>query len=68
MHKLLNPWDYLIITASNEQQAAAYESQLQLRQKLGLIRDVKQVMTVPDPGGRRIGSGGSTIFCIMKVL
>ena len=68
MHKLLKPWDYLILTASNEEQAAAYKSQLQLRQKLGLIQDVKQIMTVSDPGGRRIGSGGSTIFCIMKVL
>lgn len=57
MHKLLKPWDYLILTASNEEQAAAYKSQLQLRQKLGLIQDVKQIMAVSDPGGRRIGSG-----------
>jgi len=68
MHKLLKPWDYLILTASNEEQSAAYKSQLQLRQKLGLIQDVKQIMVVSDPGDRRIGSGGSTILCIMKVL
>lgn len=68
MHTVSDPWDYLIVTASNEQQAAAYESQLGLRQKLGLITRVKKVMVVSDPEGKRVGSGGSTIFCMMKVL
>jgi fucokinase len=62
------PWDYLIVTASNDAQARAYESQLELRQRLGLLPDVRHVMVVADPEGRRVGSGGSTICCLMEVV
>jgi len=64
----LNQWDYLIITASNEAQALAYESQLNVRKDLGLLSNISEVIVVPDPGGKRIGSGGSTLFCLMEVL
>jgi fucokinase len=64
----LNQWDYLIVTASNEAQARAYESQLKVRQDLGLLSNVREVMVVPDPGGKRIGSGGSTLYCLIEVL
>jgi len=64
----LNQWDYLIVTASNDAQAGAYESQLRLRQDLGLLGSVRDVIVVADPGGRRVGSGGSTLYCLMEVL
>ena len=64
----LNQWDYLILTASNEAQARAYESQLKSRQDLGLLATVRNVIVVPDPGGKRVGSGGSTLYCLMEVL
>lgn len=64
----LRQWDYLIVTASNALQAEAYESQLAVRGRLGLLSDVREVMVVPDPAGRRIGSGGSTLYCLMEVL
>ena len=57
----MNQWDYLIVTASNEAQAQAYESQLKIRQDLGILSDVREVMVVADPDGKRIGSGGSTL-------
>lgn len=62
------PWDYLIVTASNERQAGAYQAQIDLRRELGLLSDVRDVLVVPDPGGKRIGSGGSTLYCLMQVL
>ncbi len=68
MQTLAKPWDYLIITASNEKQASAYESQLYLRRKLGFIPGVKQLLVLSDPGGKRIGSGGSTIYSLLNVL
>jgi len=68
MRAKLNQWDYLIVTASNEAQARAYESQLKVRQDMGLLSSVRNVMVVPDPGGKRIGSGGSTLYCLMEVL
>ncbi|MBN1509380.1 MAG: hypothetical protein JW955_21215 [Sedimentisphaerales bacterium] len=61
-------WDYLIVTASNERQARAYEAQLAVRRELGLLGDIGEAIVVADPGGRRVGSGGSTLYCLMEVL
>ena len=63
-----NSWDYLIVTASNDAQAQAYQSQLQLRQAQGLLANFKESFVVGDPQGRRIGSGGSTACCIADIL
>ena len=65
---MLTSWNYLIITASNEAQAAGYRAQLELRAKLGLLADVQNTLVVADPDGKRIGSGGSTLCCLMEVL
>ncbi len=61
-------WDYLIVTASNAPQAEAYRSQLELRRGLGLLAGVRNVLVVPDPGGKRIGSGGSTVISLLEVV
>ena len=68
MEGMPNSWDYLIITASNNAQARAYESQVALRRKIGMLSEAGTVKVVADPGGRRIGSGGSTIECLLEVL
>ncbi|MGA2031623.1 MAG: L-fucokinase, partial [Thermoguttaceae bacterium] len=61
-------WDYLIVTASNAAQARAYESELAVRRKLGLLSDFGEVLVVADPHGKRVGSGGSTLVCLLEVL
>ncbi len=61
-------WDYLIVTASNDAQARAYESQLKLRHRLRFLPHVRHVLVVADPEGRRVGSGGSTLCCLMQVV
>ena len=61
-------WDYLILTASNEQQATAYDRQLRTRWDLELLPGIRHALVVQDPGGRRIGSGGSTLRCLLEVL
>ena len=61
-------WDYFVLTASHERQAEAYRMQLDLRRRLGLLAGVGEAMVVPDPGGQRIGSGGSTVLCLCRVL
>ncbi|MFB3905135.1 MAG: L-fucokinase [Acidobacteriota bacterium] len=68
MRRSLESWDYLIVTASNRSQALAYETQLKLREELGLLAEVKRTMVVADPEGKRIGSGGSTVYSILAVL
>jgi len=40
MPKMPETWDYLIITAANDRQAAAYDAQIRLRRQLGLILQV----------------------------
>lgn len=62
------PWDYLIVTAANDRQAAAYESQIQLRREMGLLPQVRDCLVIPDRDGHRIGSGGSTLQCLSEVL
>jgi fucokinase len=61
-------WDYLILTASNERQAAGYEGQLEVRRRAGLLAEVRSAMVVADPQGKRVGSGGSTLYCLMRVV
>ena len=61
------PWDYLVVTASHEAEASAYRYQLEIRRKLGLIPGIRNILVVPDPGGRRVGSGGSTIHSLLQV-
>ena len=68
MHPSACPWDFLIVTAPNAAQAAAYESQLKLRRELGLLAGVNEVLVVADPPQQRIGSGGSTVLCLCEVL
>jgi hypothetical protein len=68
MPQTAGKWDYLIVTASNKQQAVAYKEQLDLRRRLGFLSDVKNVVVVADPDGKRIGSGASTILCFLEVL
>ncbi len=68
MAQIREQWDYLIVTASNDIQSAAYRSQLAVRRELGLLSAVRDVLVIADPQGQRIGSGGSTILCLMEVL
>jgi fucokinase len=53
--------DLLILTASNEAQAEAYRVRLAERERLGDLPAGFGWLVVPDPGGRRIGSGGATL-------
>ncbi len=39
-----------------------------MRRDAGQLAEVRDVFVVPDPEGRRAGSGGSTLECLMAVL
>ncbi len=54
-------WDYVMITASNESQAEAFEIQLEQRKKEGQLPEPTHYAVIPDPEGERIGSGGATL-------
>jgi len=61
-------WDYLVLTASNALQARAYESQLSLRREYGLLPQAREALVVADLEDRRIGSGGSTLLCLLRIV
>ncbi|MFB0984841.1 MAG: hypothetical protein QMB94_00990, partial [Phycisphaerales bacterium] len=53
-------FDLLVLTASNRRQAATFQRAVgQMIESGGL--PVRKLLVVPDPGGRRIGSGGATL-------
>lgn len=60
------PWDIFIITASSEEQAAAYRLQIEQRQKQGVLPSETRFMVIPDPEGKRIGSGGATLNALLR--
>lgn len=53
-------WDYIILTASNEAQAMAYRNQIENRLEKGLLPEETTYAVLPDPEGKRVGSGGAT--------
>ncbi len=54
-------WDYVVLTASNEEQAQSYRMQIARRVERGLIPASTQYVVLPDPQGKRVGSGGATL-------
>ncbi|WP_373218943.1 L-fucokinase [Ruminococcus sp. 5_1_39BFAA] len=60
-------WDYIILTASNEEQAKDYREQIEDRLRLGFLPASTKYAVLPDPDGKRVGSGGAT-FHVMKYI
>ena len=60
-------WDYIVLTASNEAQAQAYEQQIRHRLKHGKLPKETHYAVLPDPDGKRVGSGGATLN-VMKYI
>lgn len=54
-------WDYIILTASNESQAVSYRSQIAHRRSCGKLPSGTRYAVLPDPEGKRVGSGGATL-------
>lgn len=54
-------WDYVIITASNEQQAIGFSKQINERWESGFLPRQTHYAVIPDLNGERIGSGGATL-------
>ena len=60
-------WDYCVITAANERQAGAYRLQMEWRERNGLWPRNTRWIVVPDPGGKRIGSGLATLHSLRQL-
>ena len=56
-------FDILVVTASNEAQARGYRAMV--AQLVGALAE--KILVVPDPGGKRVGSLGSTVGVLKKL-
>ncbi|MDO4284841.1 MAG: L-fucokinase [Eubacteriales bacterium] len=54
-------WDYVILTASDEDQAKGFRAQISERQQAGVLNAWTHFAVLPDPEGKRVGSGGATL-------
>jgi len=57
-------WDAVVLTASSARQAELYQGEIQRRQLSGALSAGTEFLVVPDPGDRRVGSGGATIHAL----
>ena len=57
----MNFWHVVIITASSERQAALYRGEIERRRAADMLPEDCQLLVVPDPADRRVGSGSATI-------
>lgn len=55
-------WDYVILTASNEQQAEGFNKQMKARKEF--LPESTKFVAIPDRDGKRVGSGGATLEVI----
>ena len=60
-------WDYVILTASNELQAEAFRKEIDCRLIKGVIPTKVKYAVIPDPDGKRVGSGGAA-FNVLRYL
>ncbi len=65
-------WDFVVLTAANEKQAEGYRQELALRHRAvgptgAFFPAIQKSVVVPDPPGRRAGSGGATLG-VMRAL
>jgi fucokinase len=60
-------WDVVIITASSGRQADRYEWEIQRRRERGQLPASARFVVAPDPGDRRVGSGGATIHALQAI-
>ncbi|MCM1135334.1 MAG: bifunctional fucokinase/L-fucose-1-P-guanylyltransferase [Clostridium sp.] len=58
-------WDYVILTASNERQADGFYAQLERRR--AFLPEQTHFAVLPDPDGKRVGSGGATLNVIRYI-
>jgi fucokinase len=59
-------FDLLVLTASDARQASIYERAVMPLVRNGSIA-ASELLVVPDPGGRRVGSGGATLEAACQV-
>ena len=56
-------WDYVVLTASDSRQAAAFQAQINCRLAESRLPVKTKYLVVPDRDDKRVGSGGASQDC-----
>jgi len=59
--------DWLVLTAASRAQARGYTTQIEARAARQGLGEVARWKVIPDPGNRRVGSGGSTLWVLYEL-
>ncbi len=60
-------WDYVVLTASNEEQASIYRREIEYRLYLKQLPARTRYLVLADPDGKRVGSGGATLNVLREI-
>ncbi|XAR62942.1 Fucose-1-phosphate guanylyltransferase [Bertholletia excelsa] len=60
-------WDAIVLTAASPEQAELFDWQLRRAKRMGRIAGSTVTLAVPDPDGKRIGSGTATLNAILAL-
>ncbi|MEY8337947.1 L-fucokinase [Lachnospiraceae bacterium 62-35] len=60
-------WDWIVLTAANDRQTAAYRLQIEMRKEQGRLPKATKFIVITDYQNKRIGSGGATLN-VIRVL
>ena len=63
----LSKWNWLVLTASNKEQAATYRQEIEYRLNKNLIPKETKYLVLEDPEGKRVGSGGATLNVLKEI-
>lgn len=64
---LLPKWDWLVLTASNKDQAETYKQEIEYRLNRNLLPKSTKYLVLEDPDGKRVGSGGATLNVLKEI-
>lgn len=63
----LDKWDWLVLTASNKDQANTYRQEINYRLNRNLLPKRTKYLVLEDPEGKRVGSGGATLNVLKEI-
>jgi hypothetical protein len=61
---LAYPWDVVVLTAGDQEQADSFREQVEWRRELGVLPHGVDFHCISDPPGPRIGNGGATMVAL----
>ena len=65
--KSVEKWDWIVLTASNKEQANTYKEEIEDRINNNWLPSQTQYLVLEDPEGKRVGSGGATLNVLKEI-